>query len=129
MDEVIDAACARGWTFMVDSANRCTGWVRWSTTLPHPMAAMLWIPSYGMVLGEDWDVRGNFDKLFWVLWQAGVKVLIIGGTSGIADWRRDDDAIHPGDIVLPWSFRTKTTARPALHAPRNLLAQARSAPR
>ncbi|MCB0113182.1 MAG: hypothetical protein KDD84_03820 [Caldilineaceae bacterium] len=113
MDEVIDAARARGWTFH--------GGQRQPT--PYGLGPLvnhfatpdgrdvLWIPSYGMVLGEDWDVRGNFDKLFWVLWQAGVKVLIIGGTSGIADWRRDDDAIHPGDIVLPWSFRTKTTQR------------------
>jgi hypothetical protein len=38
-----------------------------------------------------------------------VKVLIVGGTSGITDWRSlvnegdPDDWIKPGDIVFPWS--------------------------
>ncbi len=62
------------------------------------------IPSYGMVAGEDWILREAEHKVFWLLWQAGVRVLIVGGTSGTCDWRDGDDAVQPGDMVLPWSF-------------------------
>jgi hypothetical protein len=62
------------------------------------------IPSYGMVVGEDWLERRAEWKMFWLLWQAGVRVLIVGGTSGTCDWRDGDDAVLPGDMVLPWSY-------------------------
>jgi purine nucleoside phosphorylase len=62
------------------------------------------IPSYGMVAGEDWLERRAEWKVFWLLWQAGVRVLIIGGTSGTCDWRDTEDAVLPGDMVLPWSY-------------------------
>lgn len=67
---------------------------------------VIWIPSYGMV-----GVRGGGipltlqRRLFWILAQAKVKVLIVGGTSGTNDWRGlTDESIQPGDFVLPWSF-------------------------
>lgn len=69
------------------------------------------IPSYGGVRGEDWRRRDTAAKTFWILWQAGVQVLIVGGTSGTADWREGEEAIRPGDFVLPWSFRTSTYHR------------------
>lgn len=64
------------------------------------------IPSYGMVRGEDGRLRHSHLKTFWLLWKAGVKVLLVGGTSGVADFRYGDTKILPGDIVLPWSFET-----------------------
>lgn len=73
--------------------------------------SIIWIPSYGEVVGEDSLYHLNFEKVFWVLWQAGVKVLIVGGTSGIADWRSGEEAVRPGDVVLPWSFRTRPVHR------------------
>jgi purine nucleoside phosphorylase len=66
--------------------------------------AFLRIPSYGMVVGEHWRLRQAEEKLFWLLWQAGVRVLIVGGTSGTSDWRNTDEAVRPGDMVLPWSY-------------------------
>lgn len=69
------------------------------------------IPSYGGVMGKDWNLHRMTEKVFWILWQAGVKILIIGGTSGTADWRDGDEAIQPGDFVLPWSFRTSACHR------------------
>lgn len=69
------------------------------------------IPSYGGVRGEDWLLHQTSQKVFWLLWQAGVRVLIVGGTSGIADWRNGEEAIRPGDFVLPWSFRTSPNHR------------------
>lgn len=78
----------------------------------HPNGrSLLWIPSYGEVVGEDSLYHWNFEKVFWVLWQAGVKLLVVGGTSGIADWRQGEEAIRPGDVVLPWSFRTRPVHR------------------
>ena len=62
------------------------------------------IPSYGMVDGEDWIERHAEWKVFWLLWQAGVRILIVGGTSGTCDWRETEDAVLPGDMVLPWSY-------------------------
>src|SRR5919202_2851498 len=62
------------------------------------------VPSYGMVAGEDWSLRHAEWKVFWLLWQAGVRVLVVGGTSGTCDWRAGDDAVQPGDMVLPWSY-------------------------
>jgi len=65
---------------------------------------VLRIPSYGMVAGEDWALRGAEWKVFWILWKAGVEVLLVGGTSGTCDWRDDEEAVRPGDLVLPWSY-------------------------
>ncbi|MDP7331525.1 MAG: hypothetical protein QF832_00510 [SAR324 cluster bacterium] len=77
---------------------------------------VIWIPSYGEVVGEDSLYHYNFEKAFWILWKAGVKILLVGGTSGIADWRGQskslrDKAISPGDVVLPWSFYTRPVHR------------------
>src|ERR687886_783505 len=62
------------------------------------------IPSYGMVAGEDWSLRAAEWKVFWLLWQAGVEVVLVGGTSGTCDWRSDVEAVLPGDFVLPWTY-------------------------
>lgn len=75
---------------------------------------LIWIPSYGGVKGEDWLNNMASEKVFWLLWKAGVRVLIIGGTSGTADTRAlsgNRNAIEPGDFVLPWSFRTSPRHR------------------
>ena len=69
------------------------------------------IPSYGGTLGRDWRLDRSAERVFWILWQAGVKVLIVGGTSGTADLREGEEAVRPGDFVLPWSFRTMSHHR------------------
>lgn len=75
---------------------------------------VIWIPSYGAVRGDGFeDPMGTQHRLFWILWKAGVKVLIVGGTHGTNDWRglSTKDSIQPGDVVLPWSFyRTEKMA-------------------
>ena len=70
------------------------------------------IPSYGQVVNEDPLLRSSEWKTFWILWQAGVRVLLVGGTSGSCDWRRaagDEEAVRPGDLVLPWSYLARDT--------------------
>ena len=70
------------------------------------------IPTYGQVVDEDPLLRGSEWKTFWILWRAGVRVLLVGGTSGSCDWRRtaaDDDAVRPGDLVLPRSYLARDT--------------------
>jgi purine nucleoside phosphorylase len=61
---------------------------------------------------EDPLLRGSEWKTFWILWQAGVRVLLVGGTSGSCDWRRgtaDEEAVRPGDLVLPRSYLARDT--------------------
>ncbi|PYN11912.1 MAG: hypothetical protein DME05_23015, partial [Candidatus Rokuibacteriota bacterium] len=68
--------------------------------------------SYGQVIDEDPELRASEWKTFWILWKAGVRVLLVGGTSGSCDWRRsaaDEDAVRPGDLVLPRSYLTRDT--------------------
>jgi purine nucleoside phosphorylase len=68
------------------------------------------IPTYGQVAGEDPLLHGSEWKTFWILWRAGVRLLLVGGTSGSCDWRRgtaDADAVRPGDLVLPQSYLTR----------------------
>ena len=70
------------------------------------------IPTYGQVVDEDPLLHGSEWKTFWILWKAGVRVLLVGGTSGSCDWRRtaaDEDAVRPGDLVLPKSYLTRDT--------------------
>jgi len=58
------------------------------------------------------ELRASEWKTFWILWKAGVRVLLVGGTSGSCDWRRsaaDEDAVRPGDLVLPRSYLTRDT--------------------
>ena len=41
-----------------------------------------------------------------------MRVLLVGGTSGSCDWRRsasDEDAVRPGDLVLPRSYLPRDT--------------------
>ena len=68
------------------------------------------IPTYGQVAEEDPVLHASEWKAFWILWQAGVRVLLVGGTSGSCDWRRaaaDAAAVRPGDLVLPSSYLTR----------------------
>jgi len=70
------------------------------------------IPTYGQVVDEDPLLRGSEWKTFWILWRAGVRILLVGGTSGSCDWRRaasDEDAVRPGDLVLPRSYLARDT--------------------
>lgn len=114
VDDVIAAALERGWT--LHGNRRVPTPYGLGPLVSHFTTAdgrnVIWIPSYGGVRGEDSALYHHDHKTFWILWQAGVRVLLIGGTSGIADWRHGDAdlsvrAIRPGDVVLPWSFRTK----------------------
>ena len=109
IDDVVAAAVAHGWTHQ--QGGRVSTPYGLGPLVHHFIAAngrsILWIPSYGMVRGEENGAYAHDHKTFWILWQAGVKVLMIGGTSGVADWRPADARIQPGDVVLPWSFRTK----------------------
>jgi purine nucleoside phosphorylase len=68
------------------------------------------IPTYGQVVDEDPVLHAAEWKTFWICWQAGVRVLLVGGTSGSCDWRRgaaDEAAVRPGDLVLPASYLTR----------------------
>ncbi len=68
------------------------------------------IPTYGQVADEDPLLHGSEWKTFWILWKAGVRLLLVGGTSGSCDWRRaaaDEDAVRPGDLILPKSYLTR----------------------
>ncbi len=70
------------------------------------------IPTYGQVIDEDPLLRASEWKTFWILWRAGVRILLVGGTSGSCDWRRgagDEDAVRPGDFVLPRSYLPRDT--------------------
>jgi len=77
-------------------------------------------PTYGQVVDEDPLFHASEWKTFWILWKAGVRVLLVGGTSGSCDWRRtaaDEDAVRPGDLVLPKSYLTRDTMPTGLPAP------------
>jgi purine nucleoside phosphorylase len=70
------------------------------------------IPTYGQVVNEDPQLRASEWKTFWILWKAGVKILLVGGTSGSCDWRRgtaDERNVRPGDFVLPFSYLPRDT--------------------
>ncbi len=113
VDEVVRRFVAAGWNHQ--SSQRLPTPYGSSPLVVHFTNAagrsILWIPSYGEVVGEDSLYHLNFEKVFWVLWQAGVQVMLVGGTSGIADWRPGEEAVRPGDVVLPWSFRTRPVHR------------------
>jgi len=67
---------------------------------------VIWIPSYGVIEGEKMFGHTQIHKAYWLLWQAGVRVLLIGGTSGTNDWRDPalESTVRPGDLIIPWSF-------------------------
>lgn len=108
-EEIIHAAEKRGWHSM--GGRRIPTPYGLGPYVHHLVTPdgrnVIWIPSYGWILGQDWIERRPSERLFWILWQAGVKVLVVGGTSGVADWRENGERVKPGDIVFPWSFRTK----------------------
>lgn len=97
------------------------GWrLTWAGRVPTPygmgpeMAAwttatgreVLWIRDYGRIPGGELRHRQLGERLFWVLWQAGVRFLLAGTHAGAAEWRTID-RIVPGDLVLPWSFESR----------------------
>ena len=67
---------------------------------------VIWIPDYGWTLGQDDQLRQHQETLYWILWKAGVKLLVAGGNSGSSDWRVGPEAVKTGDLVFVWSFRT-----------------------
>ncbi len=69
--------------------------------------AVLFIRDYGRTPGGEYRQRRLYERLFWVLWKAGVKSMLIGSHAGSADWRKTPEAIVPGDLVFPWSFESK----------------------
>jgi hypothetical protein len=97
------------------------GWqLTWSGRVPTPYGlgpamtawstpskrVVLWIRDYGRTPGGELRHRQLSERLFWVLWRAGVRFLLAGTHAGIADWRYED-RITPGDLVLPWSFESR----------------------
>lgn len=76
---------------------------------------VVWIPSYGIIEGEEFFERRQMQRLFWILASAGVEVLVVGGTCGTNDWRDPlaEDSVRPGDIVLPWSYWRGSNLLPA----------------
>jgi hypothetical protein len=99
---------ARGWT------------LEWSGRVPTPYGmgpvmdawtsasgrSVLWIRDYGRIPGGELRGRRLSERMFWVLWQAGVRFLVAGTHAGVADWRTADQIV-PGDLVLPWSFESR----------------------
>src|SRR5262249_5266083 len=78
------------------------------------------IPTYGQVVGEDPLLHASEWKTFWILWQAGVRVLLVGGTSGSCDWRLgagEEDGVRPGDFVLPQSQLPRDAMPTGLRGP------------
>ncbi len=113
VQQVTEAAIARGWQHVRDYTNIQTPYITAFDNGVAPIVQhfrtqtgrdVIRIPSYGAIAGQEWENSSR--KLFWILWQAGVQVLLVGGTSGITDWRTTAEQIKPGDVVLPWSFRT-----------------------
>lgn len=72
---------------------------------PETGRRFIFIPSYGDILGEGCLTPETIRKCCWVLWSAGVKLLLIGGNSGVCD-PLGADGVRPGDVVFPWSFKT-----------------------
>ena len=72
---------------------------------PETARRFIFIPSYGDILGEGCLTSETIRKCCWVLWSAGVKVLLVGGNSGVCD-HLGVDGVRPGDVVFPWSFKT-----------------------
>ena len=107
-EEIVAATLERGWAVefdeLVDTPNGLgPRVVQYRTPAGRKV---LWIPDYGWTLGQDDQLRQHQETLYWILWKAGVKLLVVGGHSGSADWRRGPEAVKTGDLVFPWSFRT-----------------------
>ena len=107
-DEIIRKMENNGWRLEFDRALRTPygpgpRLLLWTT--PNNRR-ILWIPDYGWTLGQDDRIRFHQESLFWILWQAEVKLMVVGGNSGSADWRAGQEAISSGDLVFSWSFST-----------------------
>ncbi len=106
--EIIDKMLERGWKLEFDHTipTAYGPGPRVVQFVTNNQRKVIWIPDYGWTLGQDDRIRHHQEKLFWVLWKAGVKLLVVGGNSGTSDWRTGKDAVKTGDLVFPWSFRT-----------------------
>jgi hypothetical protein len=69
---------------------------------------VIYVRDFGRIPGGEYRQRQLDERLFWILWKAGVKFLVIGTHFGSADWRKGPEAIVPGDLVFPWSFESKS---------------------
>ena len=70
------------------------------------------IPTYGQVIDEDPLLRASEWKTFWILWRAGVRILLVGGTSGKpvgGEARATRTRSAPGDFVLPRDYLPRDT--------------------
>jgi len=107
--ELIARAQARGWKLTAHLRSP-TPYGLGPDTLAFETPAhrpVLFIRDYGKIPGGEYRQRQLYERLFWVLWKAGVKCLLIGSHAGSADWRQGPDTIVPGDLVFPWSFESK----------------------
>ncbi|SDT95848.1 hypothetical protein SAMN05444156_1064 [Verrucomicrobium sp. GAS474] len=114
IDAVVAAFVARGWTHRggerVETPYGLGPEVH-AFDVPQAdgtLRPFLWIPSYGDIVGEETQSETTLRRVFWILWKAGVKAAVVGGNSGVCEARPDSDpnAIQPGDLVFPWSYRT-----------------------
>ncbi|WP_221028988.1 hypothetical protein [Actomonas aquatica] len=107
IEDVVAAWCARGWqhTFgeRVPTPYGLGPEVH-GFTLPEGRM-VLWVPSYGDIQGQEPVGHETVERVFWILWQAGVRAMLVGGNHGVCD-PRGEGGVQPGDVVLPWSFRT-----------------------
>lgn len=69
--------------------------------------SVLFIRDYGKTPGGEYRQRQLYERLYWQLWKAGAKVMIVGSHLGSADWRAPDVRVKPGDLIFPWSFESK----------------------
>jgi hypothetical protein len=106
--ETVEAFLARGWRHdFGDRVNTPYGMGPEVHLFRLPGGReVIWIPSYGNIYGLPEVSREPIQRAYWILWKAGVRVLLIGGLSGVCDWRDGASCLRPGDFVLPWSFRT-----------------------
>ncbi len=108
IDEVVSRIKRRGWTH--NSGARILTPYGMGPLVHHfttPSGRdVIWIPAYGVIEGEKMFGPVQIHKAYWLLWQAGVRVLLIGGTSGTNDWRdpAGEATVRPGDFIVPWSF-------------------------
>ncbi|WP_269526414.1 hypothetical protein [Coraliomargarita parva] len=69
---------------------------------------VLYLRDYGRTPGGEYRLRQLYERAFWILWKAGVKQLIVGSHHGSGDWRSGEERVKPGDLLLPWSFESKS---------------------
>lgn len=97
---------ARGWLLLWTGRVETpygTGPFMWHWSTPDGRS-IIWIRDYGRIPGGDNRARQLNERLFWILWKAGVKSFLAGVHAGAADWRPEAQRVQPGDLVIPWTF-------------------------